>query len=116
MSLDYVEIDLDRPRKIRFAFRDLRDLEARTGGLAFQDILVRMGALHFSTVLQALYVGLRSEDKKMTPARTEELIEAHLEKGRPLSALLNAVMEAFELSGVVSRRDGQPEGDEARPT
>lgn len=103
MSLDYVEIELDRPRRMRFSFRDLRDLENRLGGIPFQEVLNRLQAMHLNTLVQTIHIGLRGEDPRMTVARVEEIIEEYLGKGRPLADLLSAVAEAMELSGITGR-------------
>ena len=115
MSMDYVEIEFDRPRKLRFGFRDLRDLENRLGGVPFERVLDNRRALHLGTLIQALAVGLRSDDPRVTPARVEEMVSTYLGTGKPMTAILEALSEALMLSGIVGRPGEAADGD-GRPT
>lgn len=112
MSMDYVEIDLDRPRKLRYGFRDLRDLERRLGGAPFEKVLDNLRGLHLETLVQVLCVGLRWDDPKIGPARTEELVGTYLRGGGEIAKLLEAISEALTASGII----GKPKEEEDRPT
>jgi hypothetical protein len=113
MSLDYVELEMDRTRKIRFSFKDLRDLETRLGGIPFQQVLDNLQQMHLSTLVQTLHVGLRGDDGRLNTTKVEDLIESYLKKGGSMVVLLTAIAEAMEKSGITGRPS---ENESERPT
>ena len=110
MSLNTVDVQLDRTRQLLFRIQDLRDLCRRLGGLTMIQLLERLAAMDLDTIMVALQMGLRHEDKRLTPDRVGELVQQHIDRGGTMADILNALNEAIEASGVIRRRteDGQP--------
>ncbi len=104
MSLDYIEVELDRDRKLKLGFKELRDLENRLGGIPFGEILGRLSSLSFNTILQTLHVGLRGDDPRLTISKLEDVIAAHMDNGGASSDLLTPITEALDLSGITGTR------------
>lgn len=115
MSLDYVEITLDRTRKMRFGLRDLRDLERRLGGIPFQQVLENLRRLHLETLVHTLAVGLRFDDPKLDVDKVEGLLQAYLRGSGQIKTVMDALVEAFMLSGVVGRPEAPDEGGSSVP-
>lgn len=109
-GINYVELDLDRPRKLRYRIPDLRDACRRLGGLTISALLDRLGQLDLDAVLIVVWAGLRHEDKRLTPERVEELVQDQVDKGVSVAALVLQLTEALNLSGIIGRR--RDEGDE----
>lgn len=115
MSLNYAEIDLDKPRKLLFRIQDLRDLCLRVGrasggpAVAMLDLLDKLGKMDLDTVLTALFMGLRHEDKRLTPEKVTDLVQTFVDTQGSMADLLNALNEAIEKSGVIRRREGSNE-------
>ena len=104
MSLAYTEIALGgRNRKVRYAIRDLRDLErvlAKPLGDAVAD-MTRLGAEPLSIFLWA---GLKHEDRPLTIEKTLDLIQEHVDSGGEISDIRQAVNDALVLSGYFGQK------------
>lgn len=116
MSLNYADIDLDRARKLRFSIQDLRDLCRRLGGISIVALLEKLGALDLDAVHVAVMVGLRHDDRRLTPEKVDDMVQGYVDKHGSLIGLLAALNDAIERSGVVRRREEPPpgEGDPAK--
>ena len=113
MSLDYVEVNLDRHRKLKLGFKELRDLENRMGGIAFGDILAKLSSLSINTILQTLHVGFKGDDPRLTLSKLEDILDDYLNNGGSVGDLLSPITEALDISGVTGTRSkDEPE----RPT
>jgi len=112
MSLDFVEIELDRPRKIRFSFSDLRTLETRLGNLPFQSILEMLSQMNLNALAATLAIGLRWDDKTISPSKVDALMDEYMKKHQTVVPVLEAIVKAFEVSGIT----GGASEDGDRPT
>ncbi len=104
MSLDYVEMELDKHRKLRLGFKELRDLENRMGGIAFGDILAKLSSMSFNAILQTLHVGLRGDDPRLTMSKLEDILADYMNNGGSIGDLLSPITEALDVSGVTGTR------------
>ena len=112
MSLDYVEVDFGgQPRRMRYRIRDLRDLCQAMGNITMLELLGRLAGLDPHALITCVRYGLLHEDRRLTVAQVEDLLQAHAEKHQDLSRVLIAVNEALEKSGIIRRREDAPEGE-----
>lgn len=73
------------------------------------DLLDKLGKMDLDTVLTALFMGLRHEDKRLTPEKVTDLVQTFVDTQGSMADLLNALNEAIEKSGVIRRREGSNE-------
>lgn len=97
MPLDHVDLTLDKPRRLRYDFNAIADLETTLGHPIATLLTTQMG---LSSIRGLLWCGLKAEDRRLTPQRTGELIQQYLTNGGTLEALLAKVREALDQSGV----------------
>lgn len=108
-----VEITLDKPRHLRFTINALEQLEATLGDMPLRDVIGQLNRAGIRVTRQALWAGLRHEDRKLTPDRVGELMDAFFEAGGDLTDLYRAIDEAIMASGVFGSQ--KPEGNEENP-
>jgi hypothetical protein len=73
MSRPYVVVELDKPRKIRFGYREIYDFEQLTG-IKVQELNAKMS---FTVKMQLLWIMLRREQPELTFEQTLDLCEEH---------------------------------------
>lgn len=112
--LNYVEIELDRPRKIRFSIPDLRDLQRRLNGLSLVQIVRRLQDLDLDVLVPALWAGLRREDPKLRPDDVEQLIQAHIDGGGNLGQIIGPLSDAFVAGAGLERKSAEDGEGKAR--
>lgn len=91
MSKPYAIIELDKPRKLRFGYREIYDFEQLTGH-KMQELT---GQLSFTIKMQLLWVMLRREDPELTLEQTLDLCEEHAES---LEYTIDKINEALGIS------------------
>lgn len=84
---DYVLVDLDRQRKLRFGHKALKEIESRFGSL---DKLEESN-FSFEELEILFYCGLRGEDKELKLEDMEDLLDC-----APMSVLSEALGQAME--------------------
>ena len=114
----YVDIPLDKARRLRFTINAIRELE-RHFGSSFSNIF-SSGNLGFDTIIMLLTVGLKygeTEKRALSDAKVGELVqEKWLENGKDMAELTDYIMEAMSASGIITREEDdkgsavQPEG------
>lgn len=107
-SPHYVEIDLDgRRRRLLFRIVDLRDLCRRLGTrdvpLSMMGLLTRLGEMDLDAMGNALWYGLRHEDRALKPTDMDDAVQTFIDKGGSLPDLLASINEAIEKSGVLRK-------------
>ena len=101
-----VEITLDRVRRIKFTFADLKAMEGRLGK-PMGEIVGDLTRLSVNTLQHALYAGLRSDDKRLRFEDVERLLTEYVDSGRGgLNDVLYLLNEAFTESGYFGRGAG----------
>lgn len=95
--MNYVNIELDKPRRIRFDTNALCDAEEALG--------VGIGAMlnqqvGFRVIRALLWAGLRWEDRGLTLERTGALMQRYIEAGGTVESLAEAVTQALLASGL----------------
>ncbi len=87
-----VEIQLDRPRQIRYSIGILREAEAALGGF--------VGPLGLNILCSLLMYGLRPDDPKLTLKKLDGLLDDYLHTGGSIEKLSRKVRVALERAGV----------------
>ena len=113
--MDYTEIDLDRPRKLKFGIAELRDLQRRLGERGILQIAERLRSLDLETVVLGYWVGLRRDDPRLTPDGVETILQAQVSSGRLLADLVGPLSDAIAAgAGLVRAEEGNGAGPKAR--
>lgn len=109
---DYADLVLDRPRRIRYRWQDVKELARRTGGASLQGILGKLAEADPEMLTTALLLGLRHEDPKLNVEKLDDILDAYFrtDDGR-LSEVLNAINEGLQNCGLF--RDRSKKGDAA---
>lgn len=114
-----IYILLDRPRKIEFRFKDLRDAEGASGR-SYMD-LIGMESFGWSTLL---FYGMRRFDAGLNPNLLAEIIETYVKQKRaegvklPMKEIGDRLYDALEAGGFVHRDRAEqagPEGNAPTP-
>lgn len=103
-----VEITLDKPRKLRYDFNAVADIEekAKMGiGAIFSE--ERIG---FSTIRILIWGGLKWQDRHLTLASVGEWIQTYLDAGGDVTELMEKVVEAMELAGILGKQGNAEAG------
>lgn len=108
MSQDYVEITLDRVRKLRFTIEELEALETRVNQ-PVGDVFANLGKLDIRMLRQVLWTGLRHDDRNLRFEKVRDLMSAYLAEGHTLADLLWAINQAIVRSGIFGREIGGEE-------
>ena len=97
-----IDIELDKPRKLRYDFNAVADLEDKGGlGIGAMFTEERIG---FSSIRLLLWGGLKWEDKGLTLDRAGNMIQAYIEGGNDLADLMTKITEALTLSGILGKQ------------
>jgi hypothetical protein len=109
--MNYVNIELDKPRRIRFDVNALSDAEEALGmGLG----TVMQSQLGIRMIRALLWAGLKWEDRGLTLERTGTLIQKYLENGGDLGALGETLTRALMVSGLFESSEGNSEAEAAQ--
>jgi hypothetical protein len=93
MSIPFVVIDLDKPRKLRFGTGAFREVEGILDRSIFK---INWGNLGITEVSTLLYAGLKWEDNDITMGQVDEILDERLDDIRNIeNTLAEAVMAAF---------------------
>ena len=106
---DYAEIRLDRVRRLRFGWGEIRELSRRLGGASLQSIVNKLTEADPEAITAALMLGLRGEAdlRRATVERIDELIDGYFKRegeDAGLANLLAAITEAIQAHGVLRTR------------
>jgi hypothetical protein len=108
--MNYVNIELDRPRRIRFDVNALSDAEEALGMGLGAVMQTQMGV---RMIRALLWAGLRWEDRGLTLERTGTLIQQYIESGGTLEDLGEKLTQALVASGLFGKPEGNAEAEAA---
>lgn len=112
--MNYVNIDLDKPRHIRYDYNSVCDFEEKSNK-SIQELMTNDGLkLGFSSLRNLLWAGLKWEENGLTVQRVGNMIQDFLKEGRSMEELGDAICKAFEVSGLFTKTDEKnlkPEGE-----
>lgn len=92
-------ITFDKPRRVRFNHNALADIEdaAQVGIMDLLSVQKR----NFSGIRLLTWAGLKyGGDRGITPERAGDLVDAYVENGKPLDALLDELLAALKDAGL----------------
>lgn len=95
-----IAIDFDKPRQLKFDLAAIKDLEAQLGGQPLGTIVQHLSKMGVSTLITALWAGMKHEDRSLTPNLVTKLLETYIKKGKRVKPLMDAVSDAIEESGL----------------
>ncbi len=109
----YVDISLDKARRVRFTINAIRELE-RHFGTSFSNILGG-GNMGFEQIVQMLTVGLKygeTEKRALTDTKVGDMVQKRwLDNGKELDELVDILLEAMRSAGIITKKE--EEEDEA---
>ncbi len=106
------EITLDKPRRLRFTFAELKSLETRLGK-PVGDVVADMARLSVGTLQHVLFAGLRATDPRLRFEDVERMLVEFVEGKRgTLNDVLYALNEALMESGYFGRAAGDKAAEE----
>jgi hypothetical protein len=94
----YVDISLDRPRKLRFDLAAYRALEEAMDGKPIGLIIAQLPQFGVTTIGLVLWAGLRHESPKMTRNEANRIVDTYIENGGDMMVLIRALNEAIDES------------------
>ena len=109
MAKDYAEITLDKPRKLKYRWGDIRELARRLGEgegkrLTLRGMLTKLEEAEPETITIMVAVGLRHEEP-LTIEQTDEILDAYFKRDTgDLATLLAAINAAIQGQGVLRDR------------
>lgn len=113
----YVDISLDKARRVRFTINAVRELE-RHFGKSFGQILSggATGSMGFEEIVQMLTVGLKygeSEKRALTDTKVGDLLQKKwLDNGKELAEVVEILMEGMQASGIISKKEEEEDDDD----
>ena len=106
----YVDLELDKPRRLRFDLRAIRDLEVAMGGKPIGEIVQELRQVGVTAIVSALWAGLKHEDTSLNQNLITKILEQHLET-HSIRPVLKAIDDALNESGLLKRAGEEPEGN-----
>lgn len=99
----YIDVELDKPRTLRFDINGLDALERHLGGKPLVEILDLFQRASVTALKIALWQALRHEDKNLTLDKVGVLMQDFLDSGHELHELRDLLMDALYASGIAKR-------------
>lgn len=106
----YVEIALDRPRRLHYDTNAICDLEEKLGKPI--SAALDSQSAGFSMVRALLWAGIKHEDKGMTIERTGRILNDYIVAGGSQQALGDRINQALKASGLFGRNGEDGDGKE----
>jgi hypothetical protein len=106
--MSYIDIELDKPRRLRFDLAALRDLQRRLNNLTLLQIANRIREMDVDILMQSYYIALRWEDKALTPGQVDQMLQRRLDAGGSISELITPLSEAFMSGAGLITSDDAP--------
>jgi hypothetical protein len=101
----YVPIDFDKPRKLRFDIPAVQELEHAMNGQPLGLILQHLSQMGVNAFVLSLYIGLKHEDKGLTPKLVTKMLERYIKGGGKLATLGKKIEEALLATGLFASDD-----------
>ena len=108
--VDYAEIKLDKVRRLKYRWGDIRELSRRLGEgdgkrLTLRGLLSKLEEAEPETITIMVAVGLRAEDDKLTIDQVDEMLDAYFKRDDgTLATLLAAINAAIQGQGALRDR------------
>lgn len=104
-----VTLKLDKDRTLTYLWTDMRTITARLNGITMTELLGKLVHTQPEALHVCLLVGLGNEDDKLTGKKLDQLIQDKWVKlGKPLTDLVNAVLDALEQDGLIASNKKEP--------
>ena len=110
-----ISLKLDRQRTLTYRWSGLRTITQRLNNCTMIEFLNKLGQTQPDTLHAALFVGLTSDDEKLTGQRLDELIQGYIDGGGQLTTLVNAVLEAMQEDGLLYKEKKAEGSEPANP-
>ena len=106
----YKEIELDKPRKFRYDYNAIADVEEKAGmGIGEMFSAHRMG---YHVIRLLVWGGLRWENRGLTTAQAGKMIGKYLENGGSLTEIVLPIKELLVKAKIIQEIDDDEGADE----
>lgn len=95
----YTDLELDKPRRLRFDLQAYRDLE-HVLTIPVGDVVNHIQRMSVSVIIAALWAGLKHEDKPLTQNLVAKILSGYLEAGGNIRIVVRALNDAFNESAL----------------
>lgn len=113
----YVDIPLDKSRRLRYTINGIRELE-RHFGKTFGQIFDKDN-LGYEEIIMLLTIGLKygeSEKRPLNDTKVGELVQKKwLDNGKDLGDLTEFIIEAMQSAGIIEKKPEEDEQEEEKP-
>lgn len=96
----YTDIELDKPRRLRYDIQAYRDLESVLNGIPVGDVVSNLQRMGVTVVIASLWAGLKHEDKSLNLNLVAKILNQYLEDGGNIRVIVRAINDAFNESGL----------------
>lgn len=106
-----IPIELDKPRRLHFGVKDVKDLEAVMDGKPLLDVVRAVGNLGVTAIVATLWAGLKHEDPTLNISLTTKIFQKYLDERKSMQVLGKALVAALKDTGLLNN-DEDVEGNE----
>lgn len=101
--------------ELKYNFGVIRNLERNYfGGKSLIFVLQNQALLGYDVIGNLLYVGLKTNMKKITQEKVDEMVSFYLQNGGTMTELIEKIREALAEDGIITKdNDEEDEADEA---
>jgi len=103
----YVDVHLDKPRRIRYTINGIRELE-RHFGKSFSQIF-DAGSMGYEEIIMLLTIGLKfgeTDRRALTDTAVGDIVQKRwLDNGKDLGELTDLIIEAMQSAGIISKKE-----------
>jgi hypothetical protein len=111
-----VEIEFGgKVRELFYGIKELKELENRLGAIPMGAVMTHLSQIGISAITAALYVGLKDDDKSLTPNLIDKMLDDYIRpveaggEGKRIKVLADALSEALDATGLFKAADGLEE-------
>lgn len=95
-----------KTRELFFGIKQMRELEKQLGAIPMGDVMHHLSRIGVDAIVAALYIGLKDEDKSLTPNLVEKMLDDYIRpidrggEGKWIKVLADALSEALDNTGL----------------
>ena len=107
-----VQIELDKPRHLKFDLAAIRDLEANLDGKPLGAVVHDLSRVGINVMVLCMWAGLKHEDAALNPKLVEKMLSRYISDGKSLRVLGKKLREALiDETGLFRDEDETAEGN-----
>jgi hypothetical protein len=107
--MNYVNIELDKPRRLKFDYNAICEAEDKAG-MGIIDMMKEEN-FGFRSIRALMYAGLRWEQRNLTVEMAGQLLQSYIAKEGTMAEIAGIITEAIFASGLFGRQKEETEGN-----